>query len=376
MEESKVTLEDIELSLATLIDADTVGTIKNVQWAEIHGSSIPTLEYSKENARKYFMSLSNTYYFAKIKDTGKIVGGSGYSTWFCPFYYNRQNILAAYTDKELRRSGLSSYLQLKCLQGIHEQNGCYVEALIHRDNTASNNSAYKTAQYSGFDILKVRDIKAIHYGSYPELPASWVDFLATFEKNFQNKTRFFKDIQNQRKNDLQIIWHFDQDYDRVFEQSKNLDWSKSINTIQRENFAVLSNRKLEIFNGRLKSVKGSSDYDNQALGFILEDNQIQGIVYLSNYLHIGLGTRFLALSEITLFEPKLIEKNLPQIIKSIHFDLAKRYLIYILMVPMPEEDNPFREIYQQILSELGLVDYSCRVFSQTRPYKIQEEEKL
>jgi len=84
-----VTLEDIELSLATLIDADTVGTIKNVQWAEIHGSSIPTLEYSKENARKYFMSLSNTYYFAKIKDTGKIVGGSGYSTWFCPFYYNR-----------------------------------------------------------------------------------------------------------------------------------------------------------------------------------------------------------------------------------------------------------------------------------------------
>jgi len=54
----------------------------------------------------------------------------------------------------------------------------------------------------------------------------------------------------------------------------------------------------------------------------------------------------LALSEITLFEPKLIEKSLPQIIKSIHFDLAKRYLIYILMVPMPEEDNPFREIYQ------------------------------
>ena len=380
-QQSAPTLGDVRLSEASINEAHIVGKVKNQQWAEIHGASIPSLEYSQDNARKFFMSATNTYYFGRLRDNGRLVAGCGYSIWLCPYFYKRAYILATFTEREYRRIGLSLLIQQECFQNIREQNSCYLEALIHQENTASLLLAKKAAHITGYQNIIDKRVRALHYGSYPALPPTWNHFLQTFEKNHQKHGNFFQDFENQKKVDsknLKIVWNFDQEYDSTFEASQKLDWSKSFNIIEAESYSQLSNLKLEIFNGGLKSIRGTDDYDSQLLGFIVEDGKVEGLVYLSNYLHIGLGTRFLTLSEITLFEPKKLEKHLPFILQRIHFDLAQKYLIYILMVIVPEEHSIFKNFYLEITEQLGFVDYKCKVISQTKPYNtdLLENQKL
>ena len=72
---------------------------------------------------------------------------------------------------------------------------------------------------------------------------------------------------------------------------------------ERDDYSQLSNKKLDIFIGRLKGIKGTLNYDNQVLGLIVDNGEIEGIAYYSNYINIALGARMLTLTEISLFCP-------------------------------------------------------------------------
>ena len=377
--EQPITLDDIDINEASLSEANEAGKVEHDQLAEAHEASVPTLKYSQESARKFFMSPSNTFYIARIRDTGRLVAGGGLAMWLCPYFYNRSFVLAVYTEKEVRRIKLSSLLQFKFIQKIQEENSNYIEVMIHKDNRASVNSAMKSSSLTGFQDVRENALKVAFYGSYPDLPATWNDFVSAFEKNYIKYDRFVEKHENleiQEEKNLRIIWNFEAEFDQIYEESMKLDWSNTTNIVEVNKTSKLSNKKLEIFYGRLQSQKGTTDYDNQVMGLIIENNKVEGLVYLSNYLHICLGARFLTLSEITLFDPKKILNILPFVFRKVHVDLAKKYLIHIFMVIIPEQESSFKDLYLETSEKFGLEDYSYRVLSQSKPYHIDANEKL
>ena len=322
--EKSISLDDIEISEATLKEADEAGKIENFQLSETHEASVPTLEYSIESARKFFMSPANTFFLGQVKGSAKIVAGGGLAMWLCPYFYKRCFVLAVYTDKELRRIRLSTYLQIRCIQKIFDENANYIEAMIHQTNTASLASATKSSELTGYQNSKENRLKVAFYGSYPDLPATWEDFVKAFNQNYKHYGTFVEQQENknnpskEEEKKLKIVWNFEPGFEDIYKQSTKLDWSKTSNIIETDESSKLSNKKLEIFYRRLESIKGTSDYDSQIFGFVLENNRIQGLVYLSNYIHICLGARFLTLSEISLFEKNKIDRFLPFIFKQVH----------------------------------------------------------
>ena len=84
-----ITLDDIEMSIATIKEVEDVGKLENSQVAETHDGNGPTLAYSIESARKFFVSPSNIYFLARIKKSGRVVLGGGLVFWMCPYFYRR-----------------------------------------------------------------------------------------------------------------------------------------------------------------------------------------------------------------------------------------------------------------------------------------------
>ena len=145
---------------------------------------------------------------------------------------------------------------------------------------------------------------------------------------------------------------------------------------ERDDYSQLSNKKLDIFIGRLKGIKGTLNYDNQVLGLIVDNGEIEGIAYYSNYINIALGARMLTLTEISLFCPNQIKKVLPFILYRTHMDLALKYMIMLFNCIIPEQETGLAKFYLQTMKQLRFEDFPYKLLSQRQPFNADMVEKL
>ena len=117
------------------------------------------------------------------------------------------------------------------------------------------------------------------------------------------------------------------------------------------------------------------NYDSQVLGLLIEGDNVEGLVYISNDMSIGYGANFIKISEISLFSGKKLPVILPFLIKEIHRSLVLKYFPMIVMIVFPLNEE-YRETYKDTARMFNAVDIGYKCLSQGKPYCLENGEKL
>ena len=202
--------------------------------------------------------------------------------------------------------------------------------------------------------LKESWLKFFSYSVFPNDPKNMDDQDKDFANYYSKKDAVFerwKDGFGGQEKGIEIIWNFSPEFIKISDQMKKLDWSEASNFNNVDKYCCLTNSKLFSFLGKMKQLEGTEEYENQIMGVIQIDKKIKGLVYLSNFTHVMVGTRFLTLSEISLFDTQDIKKVLPILIYKIHKELVPKYKNYIFLVDVHKE-NKDADLFLRVTEEL------------------------